>query len=101
MTDPSAADQSDKPDSLEGLDRRWYWRANLRIVVSLLFVWFVVAYLISILFIDWFNQFKIGELGVGFWFAQQGSIFLFVMLVAAYAWLMDRLDQQYRRRRER
>lgn len=72
-----------------------YWRSNLRIVAVLLSVWFVVAFCISILFIGPLNSFSVGRLGLGFWFAQQGSIFVFVVLVFAYAILMDRLDRKH------
>lgn len=72
-----------------------YWRSNLRIVAVLMAIWFVVAFCISIFFIQPLNSFTIGKLGLGFWFAQQGSIFVFVLLVLAYALLMDRLDRKY------
>ena len=76
-------------------DMKQYWRSNLRIVAVLLAIWFVVAFCISIFFIQPLNSFSIGKLGLGFWFAQQGSIFVFVVLVLAYALLMDRLDRKY------
>ena len=72
-----------------------YWRSNLRIVGVLMAIWFVVAFCISIFFIEPLNSFTIGKLGLGFWFAQQGSIFVFVVLVLAYALLMDRLDRKF------
>jgi len=77
--------------------RKKYWRGNLRIVSILLLVWFFAGYGVSILMIEWFNQFRIGELELGFWFAQQGSILVFVILVAVYAWLMDRLDRKFQK----
>lgn len=58
-------------------------------------IWFVVAFCISIFFIEPLNSFTIGKLGLGFWFAQQGSIFVFIVLVLAYALLMDRLDRKF------
>ncbi len=72
-----------------------YWRSNLRIVAVLMSIWFVVAFCISIFFIEPLNSFTIGKLGLGFWFAQQGSIFVFIVLVLAYALLMDRLDRKF------
>ena len=72
-----------------------YWKANIRAVVTLLIIWFVVAYGCSILFIEQLNQIQIGNVGLGFWFAQQGSIFVFVALVLVYALWMDRLDRKY------
>ena len=76
-------------------DARDYWKANIRTVVILLGIWFVVGFVCSILYIDPLNSFKIGKIGLGFWFAQQGSIFVFVLLVLIYAVRMDRLDRKY------
>lgn len=72
-----------------------YWAANLRVVAMLLTVWFITSFVISIYFIDVFNSIKIGSLGLGFWFAQQGSIFVFVVLVLIYALGMDVIDRRY------
>jgi putative solute:sodium symporter small subunit len=74
---------------------RRYWIANLKIVSVLMAIWFIVAYVASIFGIEWLNQFKIGKLGVGFWMAQQGSIFVFVVLVFVYAIWMDWLDRKH------
>lgn len=76
-------------------DMRDYWIANLRVVTILLTIWFVVAYVGCILLIEWLNTFQIGNLGLGFWFAQQGSIFVFVILVFVYAVWMDRIDRKF------
>ena len=72
-----------------------YWRRNIRIVLFLLTIWFVVGFGISVLFIEQVNQIKIGKLGLGFWFAQQGSIYVFILLVLMYALCMDWLDRKY------
>jgi len=79
----------------ESNNAKKYWAENLKIVSILLAIWFAVGFGISILFIEQFNQIKIGNLGLGFWFAQQGSIFVFVLLVLVYAIWMDRLDRKY------
>jgi len=76
-------------------DNRRYWKDNLRVVGVLLTIWFVVGYGFSILLIEPLNQIKIGSVGLGFWFAQQGSIFVFVVLVLVYALWMDRLDRKH------
>jgi putative solute:sodium symporter small subunit len=76
-------------------DLHHYWRDNIRIVAILLFIWFVTGFGCSIFFIETLNRVKIGNLGLGFWFAQQGSIFVFVGLVLVYAIWMDRLDRKY------
>ncbi len=75
--------------------RRRYWRANIRLISVLLTIWAVVSYGCSILFVEQLNHFRVGALPLGFWFAQQGSIYVFVVLVFVYAWLMDRLDRKY------
>ncbi len=75
--------------------RRAYWRANVRLIILLLSVWAIVSYGCGILFVEQLNQFQIGHLPLGFWFAQQGSIYVFVILIFIYAWQMDRLDHRY------
>lgn len=76
-------------------EQKQYWRANVRFVTILLASWFVIGYGCSIFFIEQMNAIKIGSVGLGFWFAQQGSIFFFVLLVLAYALRMDQLDRQH------
>lgn len=76
-------------------DARAYWRANLRLIAVLLTIWALVSYGFGILFVERLNQWTIGELPLGFWFAQQGSIYVFVILIFVYAWRMDRLDRKY------
>ena len=72
-----------------------YWRKNIRYVLILLAVWFVVSYGCGILFVDELNQYRIGGAKLGFWFAQQGSIYVFVVLIFVYVWLMNRLDREF------
>ena len=79
----------------ESENKRSYWHTNLLVVAVLLSIWFVVGYVISIFFIDSFNSILIGKVGLGFWFAQQGSIFVFVLLVLIYAVVMDFVDRRY------
>ncbi|MCG8407835.1 MAG: DUF4212 domain-containing protein [Phycisphaerales bacterium] len=76
-------------------DKRAYWRANLRLIVALLAIWALVSYGFGILFVERLNAWQIGELPFGFWFAQQGSIYVFVVLIFVYAWRMDRLDRKH------
>ena len=75
--------------------RTTYWRANLRYLLILLTVWFVVSYGCGILFVDALNNYRIGGAKLGFWFAQQGSIYVFVVEIFVYVWLMNRLDKKY------
>ncbi len=75
--------------------RREYWRANLRLMAALLAVWATVSFGFGIVLSDWLNQFRVGGYKLGFWFAQQGSIYVFVVLIFVYAWLMQKLDRKY------
>ena len=75
--------------------RRAYWRANLRYLVVLLAIWFVVSYGCGILFVDQLDRIRIGGFKLGFWFAQQGSIYVFVALIFIYVHLMNRLDRRF------
>ncbi len=72
-----------------------YWRANLRILLGCLVVWFVVSYGFGILLGEQLNQIQIAGYRLGFWFAQQGSIYVFLVLIFYYAWRMNRLDREY------
>ena len=72
-----------------------YWKSYVRVVAILLSIWFLVGFCCSIFFIEELNRIKIGNVGLGFWFAQQGSIFFFVLLVLAYALWMDVLDRKH------
>ena len=86
-----------QPTRLPGEDaKRHYWRANLCWLAGLLAMWFVVSYGCGILLVDWLDQFRLPgtQMKLGFWFAQQGSIYVFVLLIAVYARVMNRLDRQ-------
>ncbi len=72
-----------------------YWRENLKIVLGLLTVWFLVSYGAAILLVDWLDRIKIAGFKLGFWFAQQGSIVCFVLLIVVYVKLMHRLDRKF------
>ena len=73
-----------------------YWRANLKILIILLSIWFMVSFGFGIIFSDFLDQYKIGGFKLGFWFAQQGSIYLFVVLIFVYVHLMNKLDKKYK-----
>jgi len=73
-----------------------YWRANKRLIAILLIIWGLVSLAAGILFVEPLNAIRIGGLPLGFWMAQQGSIFVFVILIFFYAWCMDRLDHKYK-----
>lgn len=72
-----------------------YWKANLRLVLGCLAVWFVVSFVFGILLVDVLNTIQIGGYKLGFWFAQQGSIYTFVALIFYYASKMNKLDRQF------
>ena len=75
--------------------RQAYWRANLQILAVLLFIWFAVSFGCGILLADALNLIRLGGFKLGFWFAQQGSIYAFVVLIFVYVVLMNRLDKKY------
>lgn len=72
-----------------------YWRENIKYVLILLLIWFTVSYGAGILFKDALNTIKIGGFKLGFWFAQQGSMYVFVILIFVYVRLMNKLDKKY------
>jgi putative solute:sodium symporter small subunit len=72
-----------------------YWRKNIRYVLGLLAVWFLVSYGAGILFADELNGIRLGGFKLGFWFAQQGSIYVFVIIIFVYVSLMNKLDKEY------
>lgn len=89
-----AHDQHDKETLDEGLVAG-YWRANLRLLAGLLVIWFTVSFGFGILFAENLNAVTFFGFKMGFWWAQQGSIFVFVVLIFVYAGLMKRLERRY------
>jgi putative solute:sodium symporter small subunit len=76
-------------------DRAAYWQANIKLLRKLLAVWFVVSFGFGILLVDWLNQYHLFGFKLGFWFAQQGSIYVFVALIFIYARKMRALDRKF------
>ena len=74
---------------------RQYWRRNLLYLLVLLTIWFLVSYGAGILFVEALNRIPLGGFKLGFWFAQQGAIYIFVVLIFVYVALMNRLDRRY------
>lgn len=72
-----------------------YWQANIKLVLKLLAIWFIVGFGCSILFVDLLNTIQIGGYKLGFWFAQQGSMYVFVILIFYYARRIGQLDREY------
>ena len=79
----------------EQTQRQAYWKANLKLVALCLSIWFVVSYLFGIVLVDQLNAFSIGGYNLGFWFAQQGSMYVFVVLIFFYASRMNKLDRKF------
>ena len=77
-----------------------YWRSNLKILSILLSIWFIVSFGFVIIWSDSLYQLQIGGFKLGFWFAQQGSIYFFVILIFIYIYLMNRLDKKYKDKSE-
>ncbi|QLE01213.1 DUF4212 domain-containing protein [Galbibacter sp. BG1] len=72
-----------------------YWKANIRYLCILLSIWFLVSFGCGILWVDQLNQIKVGGFKLGFWFAQQGAIYVFVLIILVYVLLMNRLDKKF------
>jgi len=72
-----------------------YWRKNLKILLRCMLVWFFSSYGMGIIFVDQLNNIQIGAFKLGFWFAQQGSIYIFVCLIFYYAWSMNKIDKEF------
>lgn len=94
-------------------DRLKYWKKNLRYLLILLTVWFVSSFVLGIIFVDYldgvkktdhgiledpesfFHGFRLGGFKLGFWIAQQGAIYVFLLIIAVYVWLMNKLDKEF------
>ncbi|WP_258101335.1 DUF4212 domain-containing protein [Marinoscillum pacificum] len=75
--------------------RKLYWQRNLKYLMILLVIWFAVSYGAGIMFADALNSIRLGGFKLGFWFAQQGSIYAFVILIFVYVRLMNKLDKEF------
>jgi putative solute:sodium symporter small subunit len=73
-----------------------YWKANIKLVLSLLSVWFLVSFVCGILLVDVLDNIRLKGFKLGFWIAQQGSILTFIALILIYIRAMDKLDSQYK-----
>ncbi|GAA4049906.1 DUF4212 domain-containing protein [Parerythrobacter jejuensis] len=72
-----------------------YWRENIRLLVTLMSIWFICSFGAGILFRDWLDQFSIGGYPLGFWFAQQGSIYIFIALIFVYVIRMKKIERKF------
>ncbi|MEM8617239.1 MAG: DUF4212 domain-containing protein [Pseudomonadota bacterium] len=80
---------------IKDIDTKAYWSATVRLTITLLAIWFVASYGAGILFRDILDQVSIGGAPLGFWFAQQGAIYVFLGLIVYYCFAMNRLEKKY------
>tara|TARA_B100000809_G_C14791028_1_gene406673 strand:- start:313 stop:570 length:258 start_codon:yes stop_codon:yes gene_type:complete len=76
-------------------NQKKYWKKNLRYLAILLSIWFLVSFVFGILLVDELNTIRVGGFKLGFWFAQQGAIYVFVILIFVYIRLMNKLDKEF------
>ena len=89
--------QIEEQEAIRSRRQRAYWRANTSLIRNLLIIWALVSLGCGILFVPLLNHINLGSVPLGFWMAQQGSIFTFVVLIFIYAIQMDKLDRKYRK----
>lgn len=90
-TEPNGGSASEKKQA----HATAYWKANLRIMTVLLSIWFLVSFICGIVAVDALNSIRLGGFKLGFWFAQQGSIYVFVILIFVYVRMMNNLDKKF------
>jgi putative solute:sodium symporter small subunit len=76
-------------------NRSIYWKTNIKILALLLTIWFTVSFLLGIVFVKELNKIQMGGFKLGFWFAQQGAIYVFILLIFFYVWRMNKLDKEF------
>ena len=76
-------------------EQNTYWKENISLIIKCLVIWFVVSYGFGIILVDSLNTIRLGGYKLGFWFSQQGSIYIFVTLIFYYAFKMGEIDQKY------
>ncbi|MHA6316444.1 DUF4212 domain-containing protein [Altererythrobacter sp. CAU 1778] len=89
------SDEEEKTTPSANTSAGAYWRANIRLLVTLMVIWFVVSFGAGILFRPFLDQFMIGGFPLGFWFAQQGSIYVFIALIFYYTWKMKKIEREF------
>ena len=77
-------------------DKNSYWKQNISLITKCLLIWFTVSYIFGILLVDYLNLIRMGGYKLGFWFSQQGSIYIFVLLIFYYAKEINKIDKQYK-----
>ena len=79
----------------ESAESNAYWKANLRLLGVLMAIWFAVSFGCGILLRDWLDRWSLGGYPLGFWFAQQGAIYVFIALIFYYSWAVRRLERKF------
>ena len=87
--------QSKKNIPMKKKDQKEYWRRNIRLLFICMFFWFFFSYVTGIILVDQLNQIQVGGFKLGFWFAQQGSIYFFVALIFFYSWRMNKIEKEF------
>ena len=82
-------------DYVTGKAEQAYWKANIRLLVTLMSIWFIVSFGAGILFRDFLDQFSLGGYPLGFWFAQQGAIYIFIALIVVYVRQMRKIEKRF------
>ena len=77
-------------------DKNNYWKKNISLISRCLLIWFTVSYVFGIIFVDYLNLIRVGGYKLGFWFSQQGAIYVFVLLIFYYAKEIDKIDEKYK-----
>lgn len=95
IDDSEQSEDGSSEPSDEQPDLKEYWRRNVRLIVGLFVIWFAVSFLAAILLANPLSTVQLGNLPLSFWFAQQGSIAVFVVLIFVYAWQMNKLDREF------
>ncbi len=95
MDDDTPPDTGQAEEDETNANENAYWRENIRLLLMLMSIWFIVSFGAGILFRDWLDQFALGGYPLGFWFAQQGSIYVFMALILYYVVKMRSLERKY------
>jgi putative solute:sodium symporter small subunit len=77
-------------------DKNSYWKQNISLITRCLLIWFTVSYVFGILLVDYLNLIRMGGYKLGFWFSQQGAIYIFVLLIFYYAREINKIDKKYK-----
>jgi putative solute:sodium symporter small subunit len=77
-------------------DKNSYWKKNISLITRCLLIWFTVSYVFGIIFVDYLNLIRVGGYKLGFWFSQQGAIYVFVLLIFYYAREINKIDEKYK-----